>query len=158
MAASTFAFPLVAVGTGGASGRGAAILESVEMPPIAIGGAGTAAGLMEGASASTVGRGTGSLGWRLIGGGTNAFGGMGAGFGGGGSVGREVAFLATKSGIDTSRGSKILGAGTKIDCVLEIGLGEVAIMACFDSSMPRGVIEVPILLTGATSGSALRRS
>ena len=47
----------------------------------------------------------------------------------------------------------IFGVCIQIICSLEVALGAVAMIACFESSAPRGLGKFPqILLTGTTSG------
>jgi hypothetical protein len=43
--------------------------------------------------------------------------------------------------------------GRQMNCWFETGFGELAMMACFDNSLPRGSGEVPILWPACTSGN-----
>ena len=97
-------------------------------------------------SASLVSRSSG-------GGGTNFL-----GFAGAGGGGSEVSSLATRSGAGRSWGISSLGAGTEMNTCFDLGIGEVAMMACSDRSAPRGCRARSVLLRGATSGTFWRKS
>src|SRR5579862_915976 len=152
MAISALAFPLFASRANGAGLDGAVNCEVVSVDGRF--GAVAAAELIAGACVSSIGVCIGNLGSRSSGGGGTNFLGFGRG-GGGGSV---VSALVTKSGAGRSRGISILGAGTEMNTCFDFGFGEVAMIACSESSAPRGSMESPVVLTGATSGTFWRKS
>jgi hypothetical protein len=64
---------------------------------------------------------------------------------------------ATRIGAGISWDVSSLGTGSEIETCEDLGLGDAAIIVRRESSAPRGWRLLPILVTGTTSGTALRR-
>jgi len=76
----------------------------------------------------------------------------------GGGGGGAVLIRAIRFGTDKSLGISILETGRQMNCWSDFGFEDVAMMACFDNSVPLGFEKIPTFVTGLTSGRGLRKS